>query len=220
MTDVLIVCPPFEDVGREVERGEIWSVRYCNTIQKFRDAFASDADGTIARLDILSHGGQGHINIEHKSLFESNGSPDTPLGGVGGAELAKQLRRKLTTAAQVRLLGCKTAGTWFGAPVGRFLLLKLAAVLNESDPGANRVVFGTIDGVEPEDFSPEGLKRQREIYLLYSSYTAIDFDCPTTEMRSFDISDMKAERRANVRKMIAYKLLRQMAQAMREIVRR
>jgi Domain of unknown function (DUF4347) len=219
MASLMIVGPDFDQVADTVGSGGVWVVRPCSSVEDFDTILQAQPENSIERLDIVSHGGEGHINMgDGIPLFKAAETRATPL--VHGEDLATRIRAKLTPAAQIRLLGCKTAGAWYGAPVGRFLLLRLAALFNPaSEPGSNRVVFGTIDGVEPGDFSPQGLKRQREISLLYSSYAAIDYDCPTVDIRSHDVSNFRVER-LNIwayRTAMMKKFLRQCVQLVREI---
>ena len=162
--------------------GSGWEVHYpCNSPAAFAAILAAQPDGSIERLDICDHGGPGFLMLGDTPLFRSDRDTESPLENT---ELAIGMRRKLTATAQVRLLGCDTAGRWGRRREGRLLLLKLARLLNEhTEPRAQRIVFGTITGVQPSDFDEQGLLYASALTLLYSSSSALDTDAPTYEAR-------------------------------------
>lgn len=183
MKSLLIIGRDLGEVAaRVLIGGGAWEVHYpCNSPAELAAILGAQRDGSIDRLDLCDHGGPGFIHLGERLLFASDRDPESPLENT---ELAIGMRRKLTATAQVRLLGCDTAGRWGRRREGRLLLLKLARLLNEqTEPRANRIVFGTITGVQPSDFDEHGLLHASELTLLYSSYCALDTDAPTYDAR-------------------------------------
>jgi hypothetical protein len=190
MRNLIIIGPDFDEVADMMSRGRSWTVRRCSNPQELIAAFEELPDGQLERVDILDHGGEGYINLGEWVLFRSDDNSHNALEGAGVAE---RMRPKLTSAAQLRLLGCNTGATAFKRPVGRHLVLKLAGLLNPADDlGSNRIAFVTIAEVRRDHFTPEGLDRQQELALLYSSYGALDCACPTHLRRSENITDLRA----------------------------
>jgi hypothetical protein len=179
---LLIVGRDLGEIAAEVLLGGAWEVHYpCSSPAELAAILSAQRDGSIERLDICDHGGPGFLHMGDTVLFGSDPDPESPLEHT---ELAIALRDKLTATAQVRLLGCDTAGKWGRRRAGRLMLLKLARLLNEKTaPRANRIVFGTITGVQPSDFDEHGLRHASELTLLYSSYAALDHDAPDYDTR-------------------------------------
>jgi hypothetical protein len=175
-----------------VSRGGAWKVCYpCTGPDHFIEILLEQADDSIERLDIVDHGGPGHISLGSVDLFRSDRDAGPPLVN---AALVTRIRDKLTASAQVRLLGCETAAAFGGLREGRLLLVKLAKLLNQSSTHHSRIVFGTINGIQPEDFDEHGLRRGQELTLLYSSFTALDYDSPTYDQRAENVASYEAGR--------------------------
>jgi len=186
MKNVIVIGQDFDDVATRMMGGS-WAVFRCGSLDAFTGVINDLPNAGVERLDILDHGGRGYINIGQDLLFWSDGDPATPLKN---AAVAQAMCPKLTSAAQVRMLGCETGGRLFGEQVGRYLVLKLAGLLNPAeDLGSNRIVFATITPVLARDFTNNGLDRQKELTMLYSSYTAIDYDCPSRDLRFQNVVD-------------------------------
>jgi len=179
---LLIVGRDLGPVAAKVLLGGTWQVHFpCEGPAELAVILGAQPDGSIDRLDICDHGGPGFLTLGGAVLFRSDRDPESPLENT---ELVIAMRRKLTPTAQVRLLGCETAGTGKRRREGRLMLLKLARLLNEKTaPRANRIVFGTITGVQPSDFDEHGLLHTSALTLLYSSYSALDHDAPEYEKR-------------------------------------
>ena len=184
MRSLLVIGRDLGEVAARVMLGGGggWEVHYpCDSPAAFAAILAAQPDGSIERLDVCDHGGPGFLMLGDAPLFHSDRDPESPLGNM---ELAIGMRRKLTATAQVRLLGCDTAGRWGRRREGRLLLLKLARLLNEqTEPRAHRLVFGTITGVQASDFDEQGLLYTSALTLLFSSNSALDHDAPTYESR-------------------------------------
>lgn len=190
MSDSLLIYGrDFETVGRRVRSGGAWQPHQCSSVAEFVRVLQSQPDGAIDRLDILDHGGPGFIKMGAEVLFGSDGNPTTDLEN---RRVVEQIRNKLTPTAHVRLLGCQTATAWFGLHEGRLLVLKLTRLLNADPVAHSRMVFGTINGIDCKDFGPHGLERDKEITLLYSSFTAIDYPSPTYYDRLRHVSAYRA----------------------------
>lgn len=179
---ILIVGRDLGPVAARVLLGGTWKVHHpCESPAALAAILGAQPDGSIERLDICDHGGPGFQQLGGAILFGSDLDPESPLHNT---ELAIAMRAKLTPTAQVRLLGCDTAGKGSRRREGRLMLLKLARLLNEkTDPRASRIVFGTISGIQPSDFDEHGLLHASALTLLYSSYSALDQDAPDYEKR-------------------------------------
>jgi hypothetical protein len=183
MKSLLVIGPNLAAVAaRVLPEREPWEVHYpCSSPPELAALLSAQHDGSIDRLDICDHGGPGFIHLGDQILFASDDDAETPLENT---QLVIDMRRKLTPTAQVRLLGCDTAGRWNHRREGRLMLIKLARLLNEkTEPRANRIVFGAITGVQPSDFDEQGLLHASELTLLYSSYSALDQDAPDYDVR-------------------------------------
>jgi Domain of unknown function (DUF4347) len=165
-------------------RGPPPGVARCTGLDDFVTAVRRAAAARrIERLDILDHGAEGIQSLGQTILFESDGSPDSPLLG---AEIARMLPPYLSETAQVRLLGCNTAE----GPAGRMLLLKLARIL-----GGHRTVFGMMDRVIEADFDADGYAPVMEHQRLFSSDAALEGEAPGAMQR---FAHMRAARAALV----------------------
>ena len=149
-------------------------VAHCSTRLEFIEAVRHAATvSPLELVDIFDHGAPGAMAIGDELLLNIGASPPN-------VEAFESLHHYLAPTAQVRLLGCNTA---VGSP-GRKLLVKLAAELGEQ-----RIVFGTIDRVEPYHFGPDGFTLVEE--LLFSSVAALDSEAPSIGARINAILDFK-----------------------------
>jgi hypothetical protein len=191
-TSLLIVGRDLGPVAAKVTLGGTWQVHFpCESPAELAALLLAQPDGSLDRLDICDHGGPGFLSLGDAVLFSSDRDPESPLSNT---ELVIAMRKKLTPTAQVRLLGCETAGTGKRRREGRLMLLKLARLLNEqTEPRANRIVFGTITGVQPSDFDEHGLLHASALTLLYSSYSALDHDAPDYEKRLGHVADLHGD---------------------------
>jgi len=182
MKSLMIIGEGFDEVAAKVQRGGTWEVIYpCCGPGELEAILAARPDRSIERLDICDHGGSGFITLGGDVLFQSDRDPESLLTN---SPLVVGVRDKLTLTAQVRLLGCETGGAWRRRREGRLLLLKLAQLLNQgARPRANRVVFGTIIGVQPNDFDEQGFLHTSDLTMLFSSYSALDSDAPAYDDR-------------------------------------
>jgi hypothetical protein len=128
-------------------------------------------DGLIDVLDLFDHANAGVQSMGGKVLFQSDAKPQSP---VVGADIAFALRPYLADHAQVRLLGCKSAL----GPEGRLLLFKLRLIF-----GQHRVVIGTIDGDDVNDFDENGFRLESEKTYFFDSYAAFDNEAPDKATR-------------------------------------
>ncbi|HWU87907.1 MAG TPA: hypothetical protein VN253_11560 [Kofleriaceae bacterium] len=191
MTSLLIIGEGFDEVAAKVRRGSAWEVIYpCHGPKELAAILAAQPDRSIERLDICDHGGSGFITLGGTLLFQSDRDPESPLTNTA---LGVGVRDKLTVTAQVRLLGCETGGAWRRRREGRLLLLKLAQLLNQrTNPRTNRVVFGTIVGVQAADFDEQGFLHTSDLTMLYSSSAALDHDAPVYDDRLDHVAALRA----------------------------
>jgi Domain of unknown function (DUF4347) len=148
------------------------SVAACHNRDELYKAIVVRASTSpIDTLDVFDHGANGVIAIGDDILVDFSDPERMP-----DVTLFEQIAGYLDPRAHIRLLGCNTAV----GPAGRNLLLALSAAL-----GAERLVFGTIERVLPEQFSEAGFLLSNE--LLYSSRAALDYPAPTAKMRQHSI---------------------------------
>lgn len=192
MKSLLIIGGTLGQIAARVAPAGAWEVHHpCGSPAELAALLRAQPERSIERLDICDHGGPGFIHLGDELLFRSDRDPESPLENT---KLAIEIRDKLSLTAQVRLLGCDTAGGYGRQLEGRLLLLKLARLLNEETaPRANRIVFGAITGVQPNDFDAHGLRRASELTLLYSSYTALDCDAPDADTRLDQVADLHGD---------------------------
>lgn len=143
-------------------------------------SYHGEGRGLVDRLDIFDHGGPGLQLLGDGVLFRS---ADTVCAPFVGQDIAEALRPHLSEVAQVRLLGCLTANAL--SDEGRLLLINLSKVL-----GGHRVVFGTIDKVDGNDFGPGGFDSLQEPALLFSSLAALDGVAPTRAARDAQLAGL------------------------------
>ena len=106
----------------------------------------------IVRLDLYGHGDGGRFKLGDRLLFASDGT---------GYPLARRLGPKLAGDAEVRLLGCDTAGASFLTRLsGKTLLADLQRIL-----GRRRRVLGTLGPLGPRDLGPRGPSAAAEARL-------------------------------------------------------
>jgi hypothetical protein len=179
MKNLMIVGPTCGEIAARVSAGSAWHVRYpVAAHDQLIDALRSEPDNSVDRLDIVDHGGPGYQLLGAEVLFASDDDPGSPLEN---AWLIAELRGKLVETAQVRLLGCSTAGE--RSHEGRLLLVKLALLLNAEPARPARIAYGTITGVEIDDFGPDGLSAAAGRTMLFSSDAALDSLPPGYEER-------------------------------------
>lgn len=171
--------------ARAIQTGA-FQVRRCDAPRDLVETCEAIAvhHGKISVLDIYDHGNVGRIRLGSDVLFASDDSPHTELVG---RSIATSLSPFLEDTAQVRLLGCLTAGPDTTALAGRLLLIKLARAL-----GGRRITFGTIITLERGDFSRYGLRRELEDLRLFSSLAAIDGAPPTIDDRAKNLETVRA----------------------------
>jgi len=147
----------------------------------------SRAEGPIDTLELFDHGGPGVLKMGSATLFRSDARPDTRLEGF---EIARRIAPFLTSNAQIRLVGCHTAGLAADerealvlGQEGRYLLLKLALEL-----GAHRIVSGTIQATDDDNFDRSGFIG--DTAYLYSSLAALDYPPPDETRRDNSIAEL------------------------------
>lgn len=192
MRSLLVVGEGFDEVAARVRRGGLWEVIYpCHGPKELAALLVDQPDHSIERLDICDHGSSGFIMLGGRVLFQSDRDPESPL--INSA-LVVGFRDKLTATAQVRLLGCETGGAWRRRKEGRLLLLKLARLLNQDcHPRSNRVVFGTIVGVQSSDFDGQGFLHTSDLTMLFSSCAALDHEAPAYDDRLGHVADLRGD---------------------------
>lgn len=129
----------------------------------------------IDLLDIFDHGAPGKMAIGDETLVDLSNPDAQPDIAV-----FQSFHHYLSPTAHVRLLGCNTGA----GLAGRKLLVKLAATL-----GGQRVVFGTIERVQPFHFGPDGFQLIDE--MLYSNVAALDSEAPAIGKRLDSIFGFK-----------------------------
>lgn len=139
--------------------------------------------GLVDTLDVYDHGGLGKQRLGSEILFESS---DDRCDRMVGWQTAEALDPHLSAVAQVRLLGCVTAGD--GLARGRLLLIKLAREL-----GASRVVFGTLAKIDATHFTEAGFRPELEKSFLFSSLAALDGSAPSREERRAHIKEVSSK---------------------------
>lgn len=179
----LDASPPdvdMDDVEKLVRPTAARLVRRCDTPSEliFHVESVAQTHGLIDVLDIFDHGRSGAQQLGSKILFESDELANSP---IENAYLAAHLRPFLSNTAHVRMLGCRTARS----AAGRFLLVKLAVLF-----GGRRVVFGTVDGIETDDFDVAGFETRLERTKLFSSLAAIDGIAPTKKERDRHLDEI------------------------------
>lgn len=127
--------------------------------------------GLIDMLDLFDHSNKGVQSMGGKVLFQTDDKPTSPLVG---ADIAIALRPYLAENAQIRMLGCLSGIN----PEGRLLLFKLRRVF-----GQHRIVIGTIDGCDANDFDENGFRLDGEVANFFDSYAAIDHEAPDKPTR-------------------------------------